>query len=120
MLFKIRKLSCGILIQKKILTKEQIAFYVLIFSCNMNINSHLSQKHKVLRKQACLTQSEFADRSGVSLGSIKRFELTGKISLESLLKLVQILNRIDDFEKLLKSKEDLKEIDKLFSDKTRT
>ena len=36
------------------------------------------------RKKAGLTQMELADRSGVSYGSIKRFERTGKISLEGL------------------------------------
>ena len=79
----------------------------------------LALKHKTLRKQAGLTQGELARRSGVSLGSIKRFELTGKISLESLLKLVQVLNRINDFELILNPTENLKEIEKLFSDKTR-
>jgi DNA-binding XRE family transcriptional regulator len=42
----------------------------------------LSEKHKVLRKQAGLTQIELAKLSGVSLGSIKRFELTGQIPFE--------------------------------------
>lgn len=80
---------------------------------------NLAQKHKTLRKQIGLTQSELAKRSGVSLGSIKRFELTGQISLESLLKLVQILNRISDFELILNSDHNLKNIDKLFSDRTK-
>ena len=79
----------------------------------------LALKHKAIRKQVGLTQSELAKRSGVSLGSVKRFELTGQISLESLLKLVQILNRLNDFELILRPDKNLKEIDKLFSDKTR-
>ena len=79
----------------------------------------LAEKHRVLRKQAGLSQSELAKRSGVSLGSIKRFELTGQISLESLLKSVQILNRISDFELILNSDDNLKNIDKLFSDRTK-
>ena len=79
----------------------------------------LALKHKAIRKQVGLTQSELAKRSGVSLGSVKRFELTGQISLESLLKLVQILNRLNDFELILRPAENLKEIEKLFSDKTR-
>ena len=79
----------------------------------------LALRHKTIRKQSGLSQSQLAQRSGVSLGSIKRFELTGQISLESLLKLVQILNRLSDFELILKPTENLKEIDKLFSDKTR-
>lgn len=79
----------------------------------------LALKHRLLRKQHGLTQSEIAKRSGVSLGSIKRFELTGQISLESLLKLAQILHRINDFGLIFKPIDNLKEIDKLFSDKTR-
>jgi transcriptional regulator with XRE-family HTH domain len=80
----------------------------------------LAIKHKFLRKQTGLSQSELAKRSGVSLGSIKRFELSGQISLESILKLAHVLNRINDFEQIFKPTENLKEIDKLFSDKTRS
>jgi len=56
-----------------------------------------AQKHRKLRKQKKLSQSELAVRSGVSLGSVKRFESSGKISLESLLKLAYILDRLEDF-----------------------
>ena len=75
-------------------------------------------RHKTIRKQAGFSQSELAKRSGVSLGSLKRFETTGQISLESLLKLVEILNRLEDFDLILKPIENLKEIEKLFSYKT--
>jgi DNA-binding XRE family transcriptional regulator len=84
-----------------------------------DILAELALKHKTLRKQSGLTQGELANRSGVSLGSIKRFELSGQISLESLLKLAQILNRLNDFEPVFKPTENLKELEKLFSDKTR-
>lgn len=84
-----------------------------------DILKELAEKHRVLRKQAGLTQSELANRSGVSLGSLKRFELTGQIALESLLKLAHILNRISDFELILNSDDNLKNIDKLFSDRTK-
>jgi transcriptional regulator with XRE-family HTH domain len=84
-----------------------------------DILKDLAEKHKVLRKQVRLSQSELAKRSGVSLGSIKRFELTGQISLESLLKTVHILNRISDFELILNSDNNLKKIDKLFSERTK-
>lgn len=76
-------------------------------------------KHRQLRKQIKLSQSQLAERSGVSLGSIKRFERTGKVSFESLLKLAQILGRLGDFESLFSPKDDLAKIEKLFSDKTR-
>jgi transcriptional regulator with XRE-family HTH domain len=76
-------------------------------------------KHRHLRKQLKLTQAELAERSGVSLGSIKRFERTGKVSFEALLKLAHILGRLADFESLLKPRSDLTEVEKLLSDKTR-
>lgn len=84
-----------------------------------DILTELAQKHKALRKQCRLSQSELASRSGVSLGSIKRFENTGQISLESLLKLAQLLNRIGDFELIFKMDNDLNNIEKLFSDRTK-
>lgn len=79
----------------------------------------MAQRHKVLRKQAGFSQSELAKRSGVSLGSLKRFETTGQISLESLLLLADVLNRLNDFDAVLKPVENLKAIEQLFSDKTR-
>lgn len=80
----------------------------------------IALRHKALRKQAGFSQSELAKRSGVSLGSLKRFEATGQISLESLLKLTEMLDRLHDFDLILKPIENLAEIEKLFSDKTRT
>ena len=79
----------------------------------------IASRLKEIRKEARLSQGELAKRSGVSLGSIKRFELSGQISLESLLKLMHVLNRLDDFDAILKPTENLKGIEKLFSDKTR-
>ncbi|HOY20957.1 MAG TPA: helix-turn-helix transcriptional regulator [Haliscomenobacter sp.] len=79
----------------------------------------IAKRHKVLRKQAGFSQSELAKRSGVSLGSLKRFETIGQISLESLLLLADVLNRLDDFDAVLKPIENLETIEKLFSDKTR-
>ena len=58
----------------------------------------LAQKAKALRLEANLTQSGLAVRSGVSLGSVKRFEKTGEISLKSLLNIAMVLRRLDDFE----------------------
>lgn len=76
-------------------------------------------KHRVIRKQAKMSQSELAHRSGVSLGSLKRFESTGSVSFESLLKLSNILGRLKDFENILEPDENINDIEKLFSDKTR-
>lgn len=82
------------------------------------IGKELARRHKTLRKQFKLSQAELADRSGVSLGSLKRFESTGQISLESLLKLAHLLNRLEDFNSVFQPKEDLGNIKGLFSTKS--
>ena len=84
-----------------------------------NFLQEIALRHKALRKQAGFSQSELAQRSGVSLGSLKRFERTGQISFESLLQLADVLNRLNDFEALLQPLENLDAIEKLFSPKTR-
>ena len=47
-----------------------------------------------------LTQMGLQQRSGVSLGTIKKFEHSGKISLESLLQLAIALGATKGFESL--------------------
>ena len=51
----------------------------------------LADRFKAYRKKAGISQLELSDRSSVSYGSIKRFEQTGKISLESLWLLAEAL-----------------------------
>lgn len=85
-----------------------------------DIRLEIAQRHKELRKQKGLTQMDLAERSGVSLGSLKRFEAQGKISLESLLKLASILGRLSDFDSVLKPDGDLKHIAKLFNSKKKS
>ena len=46
------------------------------------INMELAKRMVQLRKRKKISQKEFAVRSGVSLGSLKRFEQTGEISLQ--------------------------------------
>jgi transcriptional regulator with XRE-family HTH domain len=81
--------------------------------------SETASWHRELRKIAKLSQAGLGVRSGVSLGSIKRFERTGRISLESFLKLLLILNRLDKFEMVLESGDNMDDVEKLFSSKTR-
>ncbi len=66
-----------------------------------------------LRKEMDLTQKDLADKSGVSYGSIKRFERLGKISFESLLKIAEAFTRLEEFETLLLPKDDQR-LKKLF------
>lgn len=76
--------------------------------------SELAFRFKKIRKSKKQSQSEIAKRSGVSLGSLKRFEQTGQISLESLLKLAHLFDKLSDFDAVFEEKEDLKAIEKLF------
>jgi transcriptional regulator with XRE-family HTH domain len=79
-----------------------------------DILASTAQKVSVLRKELGWTQQELAHRSGVSYGSIKRFERSGQISFESLLKVVESVGRLSEFEKLLISKND-ERLRKLFN-----
>lgn len=50
-----------------------------------------------------LSQRSLSERSGVSFAVIKKFERTGKISLESLLKIALVLESLEDFSTLFSS-----------------
>jgi len=80
------------------------------------VSQALAERYRTLRKQLKMSQEEMAERSGVSLGSLKRFENTGKISLDSLLKLMHLLGRLNEFDSLLLVKENLDDVKKLFTE----
>lgn len=83
------------------------------------VMEELVLKVQQLRKKNRISQLELSKRSGVSFGSVKRFETTGQISLESLLKLAYFFNRLDDFTAVFHIDSDLGNVAKLFSNKTR-
>ena len=60
---------------------------------------------KKLRKQRKLSQRVLAEKAGISYGSMKRFEQTGEISLESLLKIAVVLGETAPFETIFKPAE---------------
>jgi transcriptional regulator with XRE-family HTH domain len=77
-----------------------------------DVRLELAKKVRILRKQKKYSQEEMAKRSGVSLGSYKRFESSGQIALASFLSIVFVLGRLDELDQLLKAN-DLEEIEKL-------
>jgi len=86
------------------------------FSIDKNptdILKELAQRTKTLRKKHKMSQSELAQRANVSLGSYKRFETSGHISLDSLLKIAFILGKLNDFETVFQSNKN-KDLEKLF------
>ena len=66
----------------------------------LSIRSSVMNRARARRKSLNFSQIELSKRSGVSLGSVKRFESTGEISLTSLLKIAVALGCEGDFNKL--------------------
>lgn len=66
----------------------------------IEINNDIAQKIVSLRKRKKITQKQLAARSGVSLGSLKRFEQSGEISLQSLTKIAIALDVENELEDL--------------------
>ena len=64
------------------------------------LDQKLAQRVRKIRKRRSITQEKLASISGVSYGSIKRFETTGQISLLSLTKLAFALNEVDEIRNL--------------------
>ena len=64
------------------------------------IQAELAQRVRARRKELHYSQAELAERSGVSLGSLKRFERTYEISLASLVRLSIALDCREDFDLL--------------------
>lgn len=64
------------------------------------IRANIANRLRRRRLDAGWTQSELSDRSGVPLGTLKRFESTGNISLDTLLRLARSLGALPDFDTL--------------------
>ena len=60
------------------------------------LDQKLAQRVRKIRNRRSITQEKLASISGVSYGSIKRFETTGQISLLSLTKIAIALDLADE------------------------
>lgn len=58
----------------------------------------IAKKSRAKRLALNLSQKTLSEKSGVSYGVLKKFEVTGQISLESLLKLALSIGSIRDFD----------------------
>ncbi len=65
------------------------------------------------RKDRQMTQAELADRSGVSVAVLRKFEQTGKISLESFIKLTFVLGLTERLIKALQPQTQFASMDEL-------
>lgn len=66
------------------------------------LQEHIAHQAQAKRLSQNLTQKTLSERSGVSFGVIKKFELTGKISLDSLLRIAFALGALEEFTVLFK------------------
>lgn len=64
----------------------------LVWETAEELDQKLAQRVRNIRKRRSISQEKLASMSGVSYGSIKRFEMTGKISLLSLTKIAMALD----------------------------
>ncbi len=64
------------------------------------ISQLIAKRIAHIRKRKKTSQVRLSDKSGVSLGSIKRFESSGLIALESLIKIAIALNCEKELEML--------------------
>ena len=67
----------------------------------LDVARTLAGRVKALRLQKRWKRSTLAARSGVSESSLRRFEQSGKVSLENFLKLLSALGRLDEMNDLL-------------------
>lgn len=83
----------------------------------MEIDTDIAKRMAQLRKRRKISQKELAVRSGVSLGSLKRFEQSGEISLQSLTKLAIALEVEGELEDLF-SKVPFASIEEVLNEQT--
>ncbi len=79
------------------------------------IAENIAKRLKLRRLELNITQKELANKSGVSYGSVKRFESISEISLKNLLMIAVVLNSTEEFNKLF-SKQQYNSIDEIIND----
>ncbi len=66
----------------------------------IDVAKKLADRMKSMRKRRKITQKTLAVRSNVSYASLRKFEQTGQISLESFIKLAMELNVVGELNEL--------------------
>ena len=86
-----------------------------------DISIQIAKLAQAKRLSFNLSQHSLSERSGVSFGVIKQFERTGKISLESLLKIALLLGCLEEFTLLFKPMppQQVATLDELINEKKR-
>ena len=64
------------------------------------LDKKIADRVRLIRKRRSISQEKLAQLSGVSFGSVKRFETTGQISLISLTKIAMALDMAGDLRQI--------------------
>ena len=72
----------------------------LVWETAEELDQQLAKRVRNVRKRRSISQEKLAKMSGVSFGSVKRFETTGQISLLSLTKIAIALDMADELRNL--------------------
>ncbi|HWB55058.1 MAG TPA: helix-turn-helix transcriptional regulator [Tepidisphaeraceae bacterium] len=62
----------------------------------------MAERARTVRVSLGLKQSTLAQRAGVTLPTLRRFEQTGEVSLKYLMRICHALGRLGEFENLLR------------------
>ncbi len=101
--------------------KKQLKVIMISIKSPFEIAKEIAKKAQDKRLKLNLGQRTLSEKSGVSYGTLKKFEQKGQISLESLLKIALALDELDTFEHLFaKSDDELPaSLDELLDDTSR-
>ena len=76
----------------------------------------IAKRFIAIRKARKVSQQRLSELSGVSYGSIRRFEKTGDISLSSLVKIALALQLYDDLDNLFRLNKEYKSIEDVINE----
>ena len=71
-----------------------------IWDTPSDVTLRLAKKMKAIRRRKKITQKQMASRSNVSYATLRKFEQTGQISLESFVKLTMELGLVSEINNL--------------------
>ena len=71
-----------------------------VFETPSDVAIKMAQKLKSIRKRRKITQKQLAARSNVSYATLRKFEKTGQISLESFIKISMELGLLNELSNL--------------------
>ena len=88
-----------------IMTFNQNNEFHVLLKTPAEVQKEFALRAKALRLDMNLTQAGLAARVGISVGTLKRFEKSGEIQFNHLLRIALVLDRLPEFDRLLRLEE---------------